>query len=49
MPAYQDGETRKHSLFTVRALHSKENILNVELNRHLLYRKSKQVKVENAT
>lgn len=49
MPAYQGGKTRKHSLFTVRALYSEENILNVELNGHLLHRKRKQVKVKNAT
>lgn len=49
MPAYQDGTTRKHSLFTVTALHSEQNILNVELNGHLLYRKSKELKVEDAT
>lgn len=45
MPAYQDGNTRRHYLFAIRALYSEQNILNIQLNIHLLRRKNKQVKV----
>lgn len=39
MPAYQDRNSRRHSLFAIRALYSEQNILNMQLNVKLLRRK----------